>query len=58
MKGNITYNVNATQKLSADVIYTIHLGLVNGVNDFNTNRNTHYTYTVTINGAHSIEVES
>ena len=57
MKGNITYNVNATQKLSADVIYTIHLGLVNGVNDFNTNRNTHYTYTVTINGAHSIEVE-
>lgn len=39
------------------VIYTIHLGLVNGVNDFNTNRNTHYTYTVTINGAHSIEVE-
>lgn len=31
MKGNITYNVNATQKLSADVIYTIHLGLVNGV---------------------------
>ena len=57
MKGNITYNVNASQKLSADVIYTIHLGYVNGANDFNTNRNTHYIYTVTINGAHNIEVE-
>lgn len=57
MKGNITYDVNASQKLSADVIYTIHLGYVNGANDFNTNRNTHYTYTVTINGAHNIEVE-
>lgn len=57
LKGNITYPFNDNQEVSADVVYTIHLGYVEGANDFNTNRNTHYTYTVTINSADNIIIE-
>lgn len=50
----------------ADATYTIHLGdtgmktdadNIDKVNDYNTNRNTHYTYTVNITGIHSLYVE-
>ena len=57
LKGNITYKYGEIQEVSANVVYTIHLGFVNGAEDFNTNRNVHYTYTVTINSAESIIVE-
>lgn len=45
--------------LSADVRYVIHLGdfTASGVDDFSTERNTSYTYTVTINGVNDIRVE-
>lgn len=44
--------------VDAEVIYKIHLGnLNNGNDDFNTMRNRHYTYTVTVNGVDDIIVE-
>lgn len=56
--------------IHADVVYTIHLGSTgnqetNGnyfndpdlANNYDTQRNTHYTYTVTINGVNSMKVE-
>lgn len=57
--------------IHADVAYTIHLGSTgdqetNGndffndpdlTNNYDTQRNTHYTYTVTINGVNSMKVE-
>lgn len=46
------------KELGGDVEYIIHLGdFANDVNDYNTNRNTSYHYTVTVNGAHNIRVE-
>lgn len=62
VKGRIEYK-DGGKFISADVIYNIHLGnfgsSVSGgsYNDFSTRRNTHYTYTVTINGADDIRVE-
>lgn len=45
--------------LSAEVRYVIHLGdfTHNGADDFRTERNTSYTYTVTINGVNDIRLE-
>ena len=63
IKGEVQMEVSTQsvvpQLLVADVVYYIHLGDVNnnGVNDYNVNRNTHYTYNVTIKGVNSIEVE-
>lgn len=64
IKGRIEYP-SGNDFISADVIYNIHLGNFgdsadgggNGYNDFSTRRNTHYTYTVTVNGANDIRVE-
>lgn len=60
----------AGQVLGADVQYLIHLGNWNytqgsswdkdgygGIADFRTERNTYYTYTVTVNSVHNIRVE-
>lgn len=51
-----TYGKDKT--VSANVVYKIHLGYVNGVaNDFFSERNTKYTYNVTVNGVDNIVVE-
>ncbi len=59
-------NEGNTEFISADVCYTIHLGNTGGTNDVNnvekvnnyeTKRNTHYTYRVTITDVNSIIVE-
>lgn len=54
----------ATQFIQADAIYTIHLGNTGHdandeerVNNYDTERNTHYTYTVTVTGVNSMIVE-
>ncbi|MGM9752522.1 MAG: hypothetical protein ACI3ZK_00515 [Candidatus Cryptobacteroides sp.] len=63
IKGEVVMEVDVsneakTQQLAADVTYYIHLGDVNAdVNDYSIKRNTIYTYTVTIKGVSSIEVE-
>ncbi len=46
------------KELGGDVEYIVHLGdFATDVNNFNTNRNTYYHYTITVNGAHNIRVE-
>ena len=51
-------NEAKTQQLAADVTYYIHLGdVASSVNDYSIKRNTIYTYTVTIKGVRSIELE-
>ena len=57
LKGNVFYSIGGGQENSADGTYTIHLGGVNGVNDYNSLRNHFYTYTVTINSVEDIIVE-
>lgn len=63
VKGEVVMEVDVsneakTQQLAADVTYYIHLGNVNSdINDYSIKRNTIYTYTVTIKGVRSIEVE-
>lgn len=63
VKGEVVMEVDVsneakTQQLAADVTYYIHLGDVKSdINDYSINRNTIYTYTVTIKGVNSIEVE-
>lgn len=55
----------AGQELGGDVTYIIPLGDAGSsaspveakVNNFNTNRNTFYHYTITVNGVHNIRVE-
>lgn len=53
-----------TQFVQADATYTIHLGNTGRdaddeelVNNYDTERNTHYTYTVTVTGVNSMVVE-
>lgn len=64
-------NDDAGQVLSGDVEYLIHLGdwsrtstgvswnldEYNGITNYDTKRNTSYTYTVTVNSVHNIRVE-
>ncbi len=70
IKGQLSYqktdDSGNTEFISADVTYTIHLGNTGDVNDVNnvtavnnydTERNTHYTYNVTITDINSIIVE-
>ncbi len=68
IKGKVKMEVDtddehALQYLEADVTYYVHLGNFgdsNGggdYNDFTVERNTHYTYTITIRGVENIEVE-
>ncbi|MEG2191202.1 MAG: DUF4906 domain-containing protein [Bacteroidales bacterium] len=58
LRGNVTYNASSGVEISADVIYTVHLGgCDNKVNDYNTLRNTYYTYNVKIVSLDKIEIE-
>ena len=68
IKGLLSYEETqsdgSTQFVSADVTYTIHLGNTgtsaeadSKANNYNTLRNTHYTYNVTVTGVESITVE-
>ena len=68
IKGLLSYENTAedgtSQFVSADVTYTIHLGNTgtaaeanSKANNYNTLRNTHYTYNVTVRGVESIVVE-
>lgn len=73
VKGTVTMDLvddSAGQVLGADVQYLIHLGnwsftegskwsedTYSGVTNFNTERNTYYTYTVTVNSVNNIRVE-
>lgn len=67
IKGQIEMVVDVStsakqQHLAADVIYYIHLGdfatsMDNSMDNYDISRNTSYTYTITIKGVNSIEVE-
>lgn len=60
--GELSYTDNSGDEpkyVIADVEYSVHLGHsgTNNVNDYNTHRNYHYTYNVTITGVNSLIVE-
>lgn len=64
--GTLRYTDKNNNDVVAEVIYTIHLGSTGNasdanepdkVNDYNTKRNTHYTYNVTLTGVESMRVE-
>ena len=57
MSGTLSYKVgNST--VNADVTFTVHLGYADGnPNDYDTERNTYYTYHVTLKGVDDIVVE-
>lgn len=56
MRGNVSYSDGV--EISADVVYTIHLGGVDqNVDDYNSLRNTYYTYHVEIVSVNKIVVE-
>lgn len=63
MTGTLSYEYtrpNDRQRyyVEADVRYVIHLGYASGdPNDYDTDRNCNYTYTVTVRGINDIEVE-
>ncbi len=63
IKGDVTMDVNVasdakTQTLNASVVYYVHLGdFARDLSNFQVNRNTHYTYTITIKGVKNIQVE-
>lgn len=57
MRGHIQYT-SAGKEISADVVYTVHLGGVDkAINDYNTRRNTFYTYNVKIQSVDKIVIE-
>ena len=63
IKGQVEMDVDVStdakaQHLAADVVYYIHLGdFASNMDDYSIERNTHYTYTITIKGVNSIAVE-
>ncbi len=62
IKGELHMQVNTSltgmQELVGDVVYFVHLGnFASNINDYDVNRNTHYTYNITINGVDNIRVE-
>ncbi len=64
IKGEVVMDVDVSseakeQQLSADVVYYIHLGdfAGNKWENYEVERNTFYTYTITVNGVNSIQVE-
>ncbi len=51
-------NNQQTYSVESDVRYVVHLGYASGdPDDYNTERNTHYTYTITVRGVNDIVVE-
>lgn len=63
IKGEVVMDVNVSseaknQQLAAEVTYYVHLGdFKTSPDNYDVNRNTFYTYTITIKGVNSIEVE-
>lgn len=58
MTGTLSYKDNDGQQVSADVRFTVHLGYASGnANDYDTERNGYYTYTVTVRGIEDIIFE-
>lgn len=62
IKGTVKMDVDVTgqqqQHLEANVTYYIHLGDISTSKDnYDIERNTHYTYTITIKGVNKIELE-
>lgn len=69
LKGYLSMNptnaASGTQEIGADVTYYIHLGdfinstqtATNALNNFSVERNTHYTFNITIKGVRNIELE-
>ena len=58
MTGTLSYVDGEGYSVNANVKFTVHLGYVNAdPDDYNTERNTHYTYTVTLRGVNDIVVE-
>lgn len=58
MTGTLSYKDSEGQQVSADVRFTVHLGYASGnVNDYDTERNGYYTYTVTVRGIEDIIFE-
>lgn len=53
----LTGSYSDGNKTTAEVTYRIHLGYLNGASDFNSARNTDYTYTVTVTGVENIILE-
>lgn len=57
MRGTLTYIDALGMNVNAEVRYIIHLGAVDGVNDYNTERNVYYIYNVKVKGINDIIVE-
>ena len=58
MSGTLSYQDSKNYTVNANVTFTVHLGYANGdPNDYETRRNTHYTYTVTLRGVDNIVTE-
>lgn len=58
LRGDIRYkDASSGVEISTDVVYTIHLGGVEGVDDYNLLRNTYYTYNVKIVSVDKIIIE-
>lgn len=60
--GELHMEVNTSetgmQELIGDVVYYIHLGdFASSQNNYDVERNTHYTYNITINGVDNIQIE-
>lgn len=65
LKGSLTYKPGYSGQYaqdvnrSADVTYVVHLGYINdNPSDFNSFRNSKYTYNLTVKGVHNILVEA
>lgn len=63
IKGDVLMNVDVSeqareQQLTASVVYYIHLGdFASEMDNYDIDRNTRYTYTITIKGVNSIDIE-
>lgn len=56
--GHLTYNDENGKAVDANTRYYVHLGYANqDPNDYNTLRNRHYIYNITVRGINNIEVE-
>ena len=57
MSGTLSY-MDKNYAVNAEVTFTVHLGYSGGdCNDYDTRRNTHYIYNVTLRGINDIKVE-